>query len=497
MSSVVADAPPANGADADNGADPASTDRAAAGDRPPGPGADLSRVIGLAVALVGVGIGASRLSDNSFLTHLATGRHVVDEGFLRHDIFTWTSGGESVVVQSWLASALYGVVDAVAGFHGLRLLMAATAGVLAYVCWQLTARSTSVVTRLAIMVPVLVIGLRTWTERPLLLGLVLLGSTLLVAEGRGKPWWLVVVGAAWISVHGSWPLGLVVLGAGWLGAWLDGDDGRRELDSLAYLAAGIVAAGFVNPYGPALLAFPVELLGRQDTLSHVSEWKAPDFQSLWTRAFLLMGLAAVVAIGRRLSWRTALPALVFLAAALTSRRNIPVASLVLPARAGGRAPAVVHRGRHPLVGGHPAGVESAPRAGSWPCRWSRCAAPTWMPTAIPSRRSTPWKTSISRPPTPGVVHPDYVGNYLDLRYGAAEASWIDDRFELHDDELVEDYLVLLAGTAGWQEVLDGHGADALLWPSDAAIVELAREVGGWREPWSADGWTVLCRPAAC
>ncbi len=496
MSSVVADAPSANGAAKADLADRTAPDRGDAHDGSKRSAPDLTRVVGLAVALVGVGIGASRLSDNSFLTHLATGRHVVDSGFLRHDIFTWTSNGESVVVQSWLASALYGIVDAAAGFQGIRLLMAVTAGVLAFVCWQLTARSTSVVTRLAIMAPVLVIGLRTWTERPLLLGLVLLGLTLLVAEGRGKPWWLVFVGALWISVHGSWPLGIVLLGARWLGARLDGDDGRRDIDALSYLAAGIVTAGFVNPYGPALLAFPIELLGRQDTLSHVTEWKAPDFQSEWTRAFLLMGLATVVAVGRRLSWRTAVPTLVFLAAALTSRRNIPVATLVLlPVLAAGLPSIGLVDGRHSSEA-----IRLASRAllvllvalPLFAVRGPHVAADRYPVAAIDAMEDRGLSPVDTR-----VVHPDYVGNYLDLRYGAAGASWIDDRFELHDDTLVEDYLVVLAGSAGWQEVLERHDAEAMLWRSDTAIVELVGEVAGWRDIWHADGWTVLCRPSVC
>ncbi|MEZ5168697.1 MAG: hypothetical protein R2695_20280 [Acidimicrobiales bacterium] len=54
--------------------------------------------------------------------------------------------------------------------------------------------------------------------------------------------------------------------------------------------------------------------------------------------------------------------------------------------------------------------------------------------------------------TPGetrIVHQDVVGNYLDIRYGDAGAAWIDDRFELHDPSLVEDYLILLDGRPEW------------------------------------------------
>ena len=93
-----------------------------------------------------------------------------------------------------------------------------------------------------------------------------------------------------------------------------------------------------------------------------------------------------------------------------------------------------------------------------------------------------------------VIHQDFVGNYLDLRYGAAEAAWIDDRFELHSLELVEDYLALLNGTPEWREVLDRHDPDAILWPAERVLVELAT-ADGWQTAWSDDSWVVLTPPS--
>jgi len=151
---------------------------------------DLGTVVGLAVTLVGLGLGASRLGDNSFLTHLATGREMLDSGVVRNDVFTWTSAGESIVVQSWLASLAYGVVDAVAGFHGLRLFTALLAAVLAALCWKLTESSSSILTRLAIMVPVLVIGRTTWSERPLLIAFVLLAAACFARSSPRFHCWL-------------------------------------------------------------------------------------------------------------------------------------------------------------------------------------------------------------------------------------------------------------------------------------------------------------------
>ena len=164
---------------------------------------DLGVFTGLAVALVGFGVGASRISDNSFLTHLATGREMLESGIVRSEVFTWTSNGESNVVQSWLASLVYGVVDDIAGFYGLRLLTAVLAALLAGAAWRLTRANPSIVTRMAIVVPLLLIGRMNWSERPLLMALVLFAGLILVVEGDGKPRWLIVAGALWVNIHGS------------------------------------------------------------------------------------------------------------------------------------------------------------------------------------------------------------------------------------------------------------------------------------------------------
>ena len=40
-------------------------------------------------------------------------------------------------------------------------------------------------------------------------------------------------------------------------------------------------SSFVNPYGVALVIFPIELLSRGDILSHIIEWQSPDFRNVW------------------------------------------------------------------------------------------------------------------------------------------------------------------------------------------------------------------------
>ena len=454
--------------------------------------ATLASVVGLGMVLIGVGIGSQRLADNSFLTHLATGREMLDTGIVRHDVFTWTSGGEPIVVQSWLASLVYAVIDDLAGFQGLRMLMAALAGVVAGLAWLLTERAGSLTNRAMIMVPTLLVGVQAWSERPLLFAFALLALTLVIAEGRGNSRWLVLIGMVWVNVHGSWPLGLVLLAARWAGGRLEHRPSGRDKESITWLCLGVMIGGVVNPYGPALLLFPFELLGKRDTLTFVAEWQASTFDSLWTRAFLVL-VAGLLIAARQAGWRLLVPAVVFVVAAFLSARNIPVAAIVmLPALAAGL----------PAVRGFDAKrMSSAIDLGA--------KILILLVVAVPMVAARGPHVDVDRypvaavdameelglgPHTVRVIHQDFVGNYLDLRYGSARATWIDDRFELHERQLMLDYVELLDGGPGWQEVLRRHAPDALLWESDRALVELATSVDGWAEVWSDDDWSVLCRP---
>ncbi len=367
--------------------------------------------------------------------------------------------------------------------------MAVTAGVLGWLVWLLTERSRSVVTRLIVVVPVLFIGLRTWNERPLLLAFVFLAVALLATERGSEPRWLAAMGFLWVNVHGSWPLGLVLLTARWLGARLDRDDDSvHDFRAAVWLGGGMVAGGVVNPYGPAMLWFPVELLGKQDTLRHISEWQASSFESTWTRLFLVL-IAAAVFASRRAPSRLVVPGVLFVVAALLSARNIPVAVLVLvPLLAAGL----------PDVAGPPADRES-------PAIRLATAALAAMVVVLAIMTQSGPHTSVERYPVAAVdameeldlspadrhvVHQDFVGNFLDLRFGPVGATWIDDRFELHEAGLVEDYLALLHAEPEWRDVIDRYAPAAVLWERDRVLVELLT-TDGWSVAWSDDDWVVL------
>ena len=79
-----------------------------------------------------------------------------------------------------------------------------------------------------------------------------------------------------------------------------------------------------------------------------------------------------------------------------------------------------------------------------------------------------------------VVAPDYVGNYLEYRYGARASVFIDDRVDVFPLSLVRSYATLLGGSAGWSAILDRARAEAVLWPRSEPLAGLLSEDGAWR-----------------
>jgi hypothetical protein len=450
--------------------------------------ATLGFGLGAIAAGVGASIGSGVLSDNSFLTHLATGRLIVDGTLPRTDPYTFTAAGESWVVQSWLASALYGLLEDLGGLEAIRLLMVATCAALGAITWALTHRAPSLLVRLGLTSVSLYIGSVMWPHRPLLLGLVFLGVALLAAEGRMDPRPLLAVGWLWVNVHGSWPMGLVALGCFYVGARLDGDEALQERRSLLWLGGGM-ALGVLNPYGPALLLFPVHLLSRRESLEGIVEWQAIDFSRATDWAFLLLLVVGIVGIRRNPSWRATIPLAVFGVAAITGLRNVPVTVLVvLPGLAAGFADvrAMAADRQSPL--GRPLAalgvvmialsVMSVGRTQDFADDSYPVAADRWL------------QDNDLHPASHRIVAREIVGNFFEARYGATGTVFMDDRIEVIPPEVVADHRLLLRGEPGWDEALERYEPDAVLWEVDSALAQLLERDDDWTITYEDDDWLV-------
>jgi hypothetical protein len=471
----------------------------------------LSCVVGLAFVLLGAVVGVGAFRDNSFLTHLATGRLIIEDGGLpSSDVYSFTARGEPWVVQSWLISVVTAQLEAWGGLALVRAFFAVATATLAGITWLLAAPARTLVVRMGLAALVALLGAAGfWPERPLLFGLVGLGLVLLAAEDRFDPRWLVPVLWLWANAHGSFPMGFGVAVLLWAGRRLDGGDTSVERRVTLWVAVGMAAA-VVGPLGPKVLTFPIELLSRQDVLSQVVEWQAPTFESAGQRLFLVFVLVCVLALVRRPSWRAALPFVVFLGLALVAARNdAPAALVFLPGAAYGLA----DLGRATILGDRTSpvlrivGVALAAlvllvvvspllSSGAQTDADELVGGPDLDLSGYPVAALSWLDQQGVLGPDTRLVARDYVGNYLEAATDGEVPVFVDDRFDMYPDVVLEDHVQLLGGAPGERgspiDVIESYDADVVVWEAGSATGELLALSDRWAVVYVDDAWLVAC-----
>ncbi len=452
-------------------------------------GLSLEALVGLVVTLAGLLIGLQRLSDNSFFTHLATGRLILDSGIPAADSYSFTAAGEPWTVQSWLASALYAVAEAVGGLGGVRIVIGLTTALLAHLLWRLTEPAGAVVVRAALILPILLMGTEGWAERPMLFGFVGLAALYVLANGAGPTWVAAPLLWVWVNTHGSFPMGLVLLGTLVVGRWLDRESARRELRVSAWAGLGLLL-GAVNPIGPKLLVFPIELLGKADTLRFIDEWRPPDYGDLAPRLLVLMaGLSVLALLARHRRFRAFLPLLVFTGLALTSARNVAPAGIIVMAAV---APALAGLGsdlgheRRPVFRTVGIGLGALTLLVALGALRGPQADLAFYPT-----EAVDWMEAHDLVgPDVRVISRDFVGNYLEARY-VDMPVFIDDRYDMFPVEVIDDYRTLMKGDEGWEQIAERWDADAVLWNTDADLAEELTASSTWQVAYEDDNWLLV------
>ena len=448
--------------------------------------------------LFGFRLGVRPISDNSMLTHLRTGIDMVGgAGIPRHDPYSWSAKGADWVVQSWLPEWTYGWAHRLGGFRLVVLEQALLMAVLAWLVLRLARAGSPSRTALSGLI-VMGIGFRFWSPRPLLFGLICMALTVAIVERRRTNWLLVPVVWFWVQSHGSFPLGLAWLGARAVGEALDWRGWPRDaMGYVAAFAAGLVVS-VVNPLGAKLLTFPVTLGDRREAFERIVEWMSPNFQRGSARvALVFLVLALLLLVRARLPWRDVVPVVALLAASLVASRNLPIAAIVL-------APVLGRTLRRP---------ESAPSRRStlterdrtnWAVALTLAAFFVLFGASILSRpglRLTPYPVEAVTfleqedlfAETHRVVHMDFVGNYLELRYGREVPVFIDDRYDMYPTEVSRDYRELLGGRPRALQILDDRRVDVVLWDNEQPLPNLMRVSGRWEQIHASGDWVVLRR----
>lgn len=464
------------------------------GRRDPVASSSLAAVMGL-VGAAAAFVASRPLTDNSFLTHLATGRLILADGVPAENPFLYT--GTTFPVPSWWWSVLLAVAEEVAGGVGIRLLTAAVAFAVGAALVRLTrpADAAEGTRLLAVVLPAalaLFCVFQFLSGRPHLAGYLLLALVLVVWNEQRSPWWVLGLFAIWVNVHGSWLYGVVVLVLfGVARAIDDRTVRRRDLASVGAAVGGLVLGGALYPRAFEILLLPTRQFGdpvEREALQAYREWaRVPlDEPMLW--AVVALGVVALVGAVRQRRWASAAVVVLMVLMGASGARLVPIAAVSL-------VPFAAAALREVGSLGLPAG------AAIRRC-WAVTAAVLVLTVAhcvvVPSYRMDRYPVDAvdwleERGLTAGgarVMSHDYVGNYLEWRYGAAANAYVDDR---PDAETLVQYRTILRLEDGWAEELASVDPEVVLWSSDSPLADELSSWDGWVTATELGGYTVFCR----
>jgi hypothetical protein len=335
-----------------------------------------------ALALLLLALNLTPITNNDLFLHLKTGDIVLESHSVpRIDDYSAVARGRPYVAHEWLAGVLFRLVQKALGFNGLVLMKVivamGVAGLLHATARRLGASPAASLSCLAF---VMILAAARFMERPHVFTFLMTAAFLwLLARRRaGVPaplWAFVPLQVAWANLHGGFILGPILVAAAALAAATDSRTGAAPVDSmrppgreawsLGLMAAGLVAASLLNPYGPGLLRFPFQLTGSA-FMGEIYEW-LPPFGSPFASTYMaryyvvwivfggaVLGLSYVQARGRPASPPpasfAAIVFILFLVLSLRMNRNVAdfaLASMPGVAAAWGRAAAWLPR-RGPL-----------------------------------------------------------------------------------------------------------------------------------------------------
>lgn len=444
------------------------------------------------------------IKDNSFLTHLATGRIILDTGSVpSSDPYTFTAPGIDWTVQSWLASIAYAGAEQLGGGAGLRLLVFLLFGISAALLWRLSRLAESLVMRVLVVTPALFVAADVWSERPYMIGVIGLGVVWLALEGSVTPWLLGPLLWVWANAHGSFLLALGLVVTVLVGEAADQRRTRtgeaepppydlgRETAVLKWTVIGTLAAA-VGPLGLRVLTFPLKAVTSSDVLGEIVEWKAPAFTSVPQRMFLLMILAAIAALTKDGRWRLALPAMAFAASGLVAQRNIVMAVMVLVPVIAAAAPSIgtLTSSDRPRIGW---ALTSAGAALTAIIVVSTLSESVTTLEPYPER-AVAWVGAVDPDREAGrLAAPDYVGNLFEALDGPNGEVFVDDRVDMFPAEFFFDSRALAKGEPRWSQVLDDHDIGVALWARSSTVTSLLAQDEEWRVVFADLDSIVACR----
>lgn len=473
--------------------------------------------------------------DSDMLWHLRLGEDTLNHGWpVMEDVYSYTREGTPWVNQSWLAEVVLIGFFRLWGYAGLSLCV----GLVAVACAGLLMkqmespallRAGVVILAVLVMAPVL-------TPRPHISSLVmlsLLSYNLYLYKKRGRDyiWWTLPQFWIWGNLHGGFPLGIIFLVltiAGEIGnhLWAKLADHQmtwKQIEKLSIITAASALVVMIHPYGMGIWKVAFETVNIKALQSFIEEWASPNFHIAAQQPFvwMLLILMMVVWIAKeKMDWSEILPVLAFSYACFMARRNFGPFAIVA-------APVLTKYLSKTLM------------------IWTDAIQP-WIKNIQKKFRLSDEQARKLIEGDPGkskpinllvtglllgvclmklfvVSYPPSVEKWNELIFPVTGSSWIeehypdskvfnsytwggymmwampdhpvfvDGRTDLYGDEIIGEWISVVQGDEGWQDILDKWGVDLVFIEPEQPVAKLMPFTSKWNEVYRDDLSVVFVR----
>ncbi len=433
-------------------------------------------VILLAAAVLFLSFGHTEMAGSDMWWHIAAGRELVQTGTLwMVDDWSFSAHGKDWLNHEWLSDLLYYGWVSAWGVQSLvywKWLVIVTTFLILLVV--LARSSGSPLAALVCSGFALVNAAPFLDVRPHLYSLLGFSLLLLLRLQRQVSTWLLgLVFVFWVNLHGGFFFGLMALGIllfPWREPSIAGLRGALVVGLICLLAC------MLNPSGLKALWYPLSYaFDKTSPFREISEWLSPFepggipsplfFYLMWLPLLALVYLVPSVRRSLDVPWEGMALTVLTLLMALTSRRFIPLFGVSLAVMLAPLFALFLHKLRLEKFS---LGLAMVVLLYAFFRQQAYPAQPAPAFHYLTAEYSYPVEM-LNFMEANGITGNVYSlwnwGGYIHWRTDGALKVFVDGRADtIFDDETYRRYVTVLGSAPGWLELLEGSGADYILWP---------------------------------